>query len=64
MKREKRKWEDEEKRPVPPWEEETLTKQERRMYVLGALKAALLIGAAYLIGIGGLIFLFLKLWGL
>lgn len=45
-----------------PWEDDSLTKEERRMYVLGAMKAALLIGMVYLIGGGVLIALLLAWW--
>ena len=55
---------EEEKSPARPWEDNSLTKQERRMYVLGAMKAALLIGCVYLAGIVILIFLLLKIWGI
>lgn len=45
-----------------PWEDDSLTKEERRMYVFGAMKAALLIGMVYLVGGGLLIALLLALW--
>lgn len=46
-----------------PWEqEETFTRAERRWYVLGALKAALLIAFAFLTGIGLFIALLLRMW--
>lgn len=32
-----------------------MTKSERRMYILGALKAVLLIALVYIVGLGGLI---------
>lgn len=38
------------------------SRRERRMYVLGALKAALLIGLAYLVGLGVLIGLLTAVW--
>ena len=42
-----------------PWEaqKDQFSKSERRMAILGALKAALLIGAAYIVGLGLLIWL-------
>ena len=42
-----------------PWEaqKDQFSKSERRMAILGALKAAMLIGAAYIIGLGLLIWL-------
>ncbi|MFR8548337.1 MAG: hypothetical protein ACLVEV_06920 [Lachnospiraceae bacterium] len=52
----------EETRPHRPWEDDSLTKEERRMYVLGAMKAALLIGMVYLVGGGVLIALLLARW--
>ncbi|MDO4331099.1 MAG: hypothetical protein Q4C58_00235 [Eubacteriales bacterium] len=46
-----------------PWEENaSLNKDERRMYILGALKAALLIGLAFVVGLGLLVALLLFLW--
>lgn len=45
-----------------PWEDDSLTKEERRMYVLGAMKATLLIGMVYVVGGGLLIALLLALW--
>ena len=38
-----------------PWEDTSMTKSERRMYMLGALKAVLLIALVYIVGLGGLI---------
>ena len=42
-----------------PWEakKDQFSKSERRMAILGALKAAMLIGAAYIVGLGLLIWL-------
>ena len=42
-----------------PWEaqKDQFSKSERRMAILGALKAALLIGSAYIVGLGLLIWL-------
>ena len=54
--------------PVPehpsddaPWHqpEPIMTPEERRWYILGAMKAALLIGLAFIAGIGLVVLLFL-----
>ena len=46
-----------------PWEQQdAFTPQERRMYALGALKAALLIGFVFIIGLGAVIAFLLLLW--
>ncbi len=45
-----------------PWEEHTVSKDERRLYVLGALRAALLIAAAFIGGLGLLTAFLLWLW--
>ena len=54
--------------PVPeqpsanePWREAEpiMTPEERRWYILGAMKAALLIGMAFVVGIGLVVLLFL-----
>lgn len=39
-----------------------MTRQERRWYVLGAMKASLLIGLAYVVGLGLLILLMVYFW--
>ena len=55
----------EEEQPVKdrPWEQQdAFTPQERRMYALGALKAALLIGLVFIIGLGAVIGMLLMLW--
>ncbi|EET62208.1 hypothetical protein BRYFOR_05872 [Marvinbryantia formatexigens DSM 14469] len=44
-----------------PWED-TFTKEERRMYTLGALKAALLIAMVFIIGLGLVTAFLLFLW--
>lgn len=45
------------------WENESeFTPQERRMYVLGALKAALLIALAFIVGLGAAVWLMLMAW--
>jgi hypothetical protein len=46
-----------------PWEsQEGLTGQERRWYVLGALKASLAIALAFILGLGVVILLMLLFW--
>lgn len=46
-----------------PWEEEfSLTKEERKWYVLGALKAAMMIGLAFAVGLGLIVFLLTLIW--
>lgn len=46
-----------------PWESESeFTPQERRMYMLGALKAALLIALAFIVGLGAAVWLMLLVW--
>ena len=46
-----------------PWENESeFTPKERRMYVLGALKAALLIALAFIVGLGAAVWLMLQVW--
>ena len=44
-----------------PWREAEplMTPEERRWYVLGAMKAALLIGLAFIVGLGLVVLLFL-----
>ena len=46
----------------PPWEETKLTKKERRLVILGSLKATLLIGGVYLLGAAALIGLMVFFW--
>lgn len=47
-----------------PWEQsEQFTKQEQRWAALGALKAALLIGMAFIVGLGLAILAMLLIWG-
>ena len=55
---------EEDARKKNPWEEEEdlLNPEERRMYVLGALKAALLIGMAFIFGLGAVILVMLAVW--
>lgn len=47
-----------------PWEKERdlMSKEDRRMYILGALKAALLIALAFIVGLGACIALLIWLW--
>ena len=35
-----------------PWEDHSMNKEERRWAIFGALKASLLIGLAYVVGLG------------
>lgn len=45
------------------WENESeFTPQERRMYVLGALKAALLIALAFIVGLGAAVWIMIQVW--
>ena len=39
-----------------------ITPEQRRWYILGAMKAALMIGAVYAVGFGIAIFLLLLIW--
>lgn len=41
-----------------PWETSQLTREERRWYILGALKAAMLIALAFIAGLGLIVLLF------
>ena len=46
-----------------PWEQdEQFSKQERRWYVFGALKAALLIAMAFIVGLGLAILAMILFW--
>ncbi len=47
-----------------PWEKDkdSLSRDEKRWYVLGALKAALFIGLAFIVGLGVLIAVLLGIW--
>ena len=45
-----------------PQSEPIMTKKETMWYVFGALKAALLIGGAFIVGLGLLIWLMLAVW--
>lgn len=57
-------WESEEQTVKErPWENESeFTPQERRMYVLGALKAALLIALAFIVGLGAAVWIMIQVW--
>lgn len=44
-----------------PWES-TVTPQERRMTILAALKASILVALAYIVGLGAVILLLIWLW--
>ena len=45
------------------WENESeFTPRERRMYMLGALKAALLIALAFIAGLGAAVWLMIQVW--
>lgn len=48
-------------RPSSSMPQESFTKEQRKWAILGALKASLLIGSAYIIGLG-LLILILVLW--
>ena len=54
---EKKKEREEGKTPPP-----SLTREERRWYILGALKSALMIGAAFIFGIGLFILILCLIW--
>lgn len=43
--------------------EEPFTPEERRMYVFAALKASLLIAAAFIIGLGVVVLIMILAWG-
>lgn len=47
-----------------PWEQTGLTKEERRWYILGTLKAALMIAGVYIVGIGLVGWLLLTFWSM
>lgn len=48
--------------PDHPWEDHSLSRQERSWFIFGALKAALLIALAFIVGLGLLIWLILALY--
>ena len=43
--------------------EEPFTREERRMYVFAALKASLLIGGAFIVGLGAVVLIMVLVWG-
>ena len=46
-----------------PWDQSgRLSKEETRWYAFGALKAALLIGSAFIVGLGAAILLMILIW--
>ena len=48
-----------------PYQQETeISKEEQRWYMLGAMKAALLIGFAFIAGLGLVILLLMAIWGI
>lgn len=49
-------------KPERPWENDAMTRKERLMCVLGAMKATMLIALAYIVGLGLVIALLLWLW--
>ncbi len=52
----------EEEKEERPWEDTGMSREDRRAYVWAALKAALLIGLIYLIGLGLVTALLLWFW--
>ena len=56
-----KKKQEEQEREERPWED-TFTREERRMYMLGALKAALLIALVFIVGLGLVTAFLLFLW--
>lgn len=48
--------------PARPWEADDPTGMERLMAVLGALKAGLLVGLFYIVGLGVVLLLMLLFW--
>ncbi len=55
---------EEPERDKRPWEknQDLMSKEDRRLYILGALKAALLIALAFIVGLGAFIALLIWLW--
>lgn len=60
----KRKAAPEQELPDVPSMESEISKEERRWYILGAMKAALLIGFAFIAGLGLVILLLMAIWGI
>ena len=50
--------------PDLPSAESEFSREERRWYILGAMKAALLIGFAFIAGLGLVILLLMAIWGI
>lgn len=50
-------------RPKPALPEDDISPKARMWYMLGALKAALLIALAFIVGLGLLVLLMLLIWG-
>lgn len=48
--------------PSYPYQEEEISSEQRRWYILGALKASLMIGAVYAVGFGIVILLMILIW--
>ena len=48
------------RRDIP---EEEISGEERRWYIFGAIRAGLMIGGVYVVGLGAVILLLLCLWG-
>ena len=53
----------EEPKKENPQSEPIMTKKETMWYVFGALKAALLIAGAFIVGLGAVILLMVTFWG-
>lgn len=56
--------EPEEPKQKNPYQDDSLTPKERRLYILGALKAALLIGFVYIAGLAAVVGLLLLIWSI
>ncbi len=41
-----------------------MPREDRRAYLLGAMKAVLMIGSAYIVGFGALVLILFLIWGL
>ena len=48
--------------PHRTWEDAPISKQDRWLVALGALKAALLIALVFLVGLALVVFLLLRIW--
>lgn len=51
------------KKQENPYDQEEITSEQRKWYILGTLKASLMIGAVYAIGFGIVILLMILIWG-